>query len=37
MIALLFIIIAVMTLPHMVIVEQLYRTREQRQNLGASS
>jgi len=34
MIALLFIIIAVMTLPHMVIVERLYRDRERRQNVG---
>lgn len=31
MIALLFIIIAVMTLPHMIIVERLYREREERQ------
>jgi Brp/Blh family beta-carotene 15,15'-monooxygenase len=35
MIALLFIIIAVMTLPHMVIVERLYRTREQRRGAAA--
>ena len=35
MIALLFIIIAVMTLPHMVIVERLYRERERRQGVAA--
>jgi len=35
MIALLFIIIAVMTLPHMVIVERLYRSREQRRGAAA--
>ena len=35
MIALLFIIIAVMTLPHMVIVERLYREREQRSSVRA--
>lgn len=36
MIALLFIIIAVMTLPHMIIVERLYRERERsRQGVGA--
>lgn len=34
MIALLFIIIAVMTLPHMVIVERLYRERERRSTAG---
>jgi positive regulator of sigma E activity len=35
MIALLFIIIAVMTLPHMIIVERLYREREQRRSVAA--
>jgi Brp/Blh family beta-carotene 15,15'-monooxygenase len=35
MIALLFIIIAVMTLPHMVIVERLYRERERRRGVAA--
>ncbi|MFB6247667.1 MAG: Brp/Blh family beta-carotene 15,15'-dioxygenase [Salinibacter sp.] len=35
MIALLFIIIAVMTLPHMVIVERLYREREDRRGVAA--
>jgi Brp/Blh family beta-carotene 15,15'-monooxygenase len=35
MIALLFIIIAVMTLPHMIIVERLYREREQRRRAAA--
>ena len=35
MIALLFIIIAVMTLPHMVIVERLYRDRERRSVAGS--
>jgi Brp/Blh family beta-carotene 15,15'-monooxygenase len=35
MIALLFIIIAVMTLPHMVIVERLYREREKRHGVVA--
>jgi len=35
MIALLFVIIAVMTLPHMVIVERLYRTRERRRGVAA--
>ena len=35
MIGLLFIIIAVMTLPHMVIVERLYREREQRRGAAA--
>jgi Brp/Blh family beta-carotene 15,15'-monooxygenase len=35
MIALLFIIIAVMTLPHMVIVERLYRERERRNEIAA--
>jgi Brp/Blh family beta-carotene 15,15'-monooxygenase len=35
MIALLFIIIAVMTLPHMIIVERLYRTREQGRGVTA--
>jgi Brp/Blh family beta-carotene 15,15'-monooxygenase len=35
MIALLFIIIAVMTLPHMVIVERLYREREGRRGVAA--
>jgi Brp/Blh family beta-carotene 15,15'-monooxygenase len=37
MIALLFIIIAVMTLPHMIIVERLYREREQRRRVPASA
>ncbi len=36
MIALLFIIIAVMTLPHMVIVERLYREREKRAGVAGS-
>jgi Brp/Blh family beta-carotene 15,15'-monooxygenase len=35
MIALLFIIIAVMTLPHMIIVERLYRERERRRGVAA--
>ena len=35
MIALLFILIAVMTLPHMLIVERLYQEREQRRNAPA--
>jgi Brp/Blh family beta-carotene 15,15'-monooxygenase len=35
MIALLFILIAVMTLPHMIIVERLYQKREQRQGVAA--
>lgn len=35
MIALLFIIIAVMTLPHMIIVERLYREREKRREAAA--
>jgi len=35
MIGLLFIIIAVMTLPHMVIVERLYRERERRRGVAA--
>jgi Brp/Blh family beta-carotene 15,15'-monooxygenase len=35
MIALLFIVIAVMTLPHMVIVERLYRERERRRGVAA--